>query len=437
MSEEAKKELKSAMIEISERAYYAGWMGALEHNLWYAIENGPRGYGQTEISKEDIEHLKDLSNRAGGWWIFDNEIKDNRFLKFAEWKKYYSPEITNFRLAQVYHDIKGDEFASNNVYFIFDGECPICTHAAYALNIKMNVGDLVLINARKQKDHPLLAIIKAKNLDLDAGMVIVHDGQYYHGKTALKFMAKHGAPKNAFNLFIKSLFWSDTLGHILYPWMRGTRNWLLRRKDVGRIDNLNLKDQPIFKSIFGEDWDKLPPVMHKHYAIRPYSDDIITVKGELDVMCRGPVRLFSPLFRLMRNVPPVNEESVPVIVHFSADKNRPTFHFHRTFYFKEHKPYSFRTAMIQIRGNEVVEMMAFGLCWRMNYLWEDGRVILRHKGYAFRAFGHFIPLPITWLIGRGDAWERAIDENKFEMSATITHPLWGKVYEYKGWFDVK
>ena len=118
---------------------------------------------------------------------------------------------------------------------------------------------------------------------------------------------------------------------------------------------------PIFKSIFGADWDALPPVMQKHYAIRPYTDDKVTVEGEMDVMCAGPVRLLAALFWLARNVPPVNETSVPVSVHFQSDKDRPHFHFHRIFHFKNRKPYHFRTAMMQVAGNEVVEMMTGGL----------------------------------------------------------------------------
>ena len=82
-----------------------------------------------------------------------------------------------------------------------------------------------------------------------------------------------------------------------------------------------------------------------------------------------------------------------------------------------------------------MEIMSLGLCWNIHYLWKNNKVILRHKGYALKAFGHFIPLPITWLLGRGDAEEWAIDDNMFEMYAQLTHPLFGKIYEYKGQFE--
>ena len=93
--------------------------------------------------------------------------------------------------------------------------------------------------------------------------------------------------------------------------------------------------------------------------------------------------------------------------------------------------------MIQTNNNEVVEIMPFRLGWRMSYLWEGGRVKLKHKGYVLCFFGCFIPLPITFLLGEGNAEETAVDDNTFDMFVTITHPWWGVIYEYKGRFKVK
>jgi hypothetical protein len=92
--------------------------------------------------------------------------------------------------------------------------------------------------------------------------------------------------------------------------------------------------------------------------------------------------------------------------------------------------------MLQIKGNEVIEIMRFGLGWKMRYSWDGEKVILAHCGYALNLFGHFIPLPLTILLGAGYAEEHAIDDNTFEMLTHITHPWWGKIYEYKGRFEV-
>ncbi|PHZ85337.1 DUF4166 domain-containing protein [Paremcibacter congregatus] len=198
-----------------------------------------------------------------------------------------------------------------------------------------------------------------------------------------------------------------------------------------------MTQDPIFKTIFGEDWNKLPPVMHKHYANRPYTTDLATVEGTLDVMCAGPIKFLAPIFWLMRGIPPHTEVDVSVVVNFESDEESNFFHFRRIFNFKTRKPYSFNSRMMQIKDNEVVEIMWSGFGWRMHYVWEAGRVKLKHKGYVFHLFGCLIPLPLTFLLGEGNAEEIAIDDNSFDMKVTITHPWWGKVYQYGGRFKVK
>jgi hypothetical protein len=323
-----------------------------------------------------------------------------------------------------------------SVWFVYDGECPLCCMAANALRIKRDYAELHLLNGRENQQDPLLLEIKRRGLDLDEGMVICIGEKFYHGKDALKFMARYGEARNGFNIFCKGLFRTDTASSIFYPWMRGMRNWLLRRRGIGRIDNLQLKEAPIFKSIFGETWESLPPVMKKHYANRPYMDDITVVEGTLDVTCKAPLVWFSPLMKLMGQIPTYNEQNVPVTVRFQSDKSSKAFHFNRIFNFKDTKPYTFQSRMLQIKDNEVIEIMRFGLGWKMLYVWDGQKVVLQHQGYALQLFGYFIPMPLTFLIGKGYAEEVAVDDNTFDMMTCITHPLWGKVYEYKGRFHV-
>ncbi|VAW75752.1 hypothetical protein MNBD_GAMMA15-2465 [hydrothermal vent metagenome] len=193
---------------------------------------------------------------------------------------------------------------------------------------------------------------------------------------------------------------------------------------------------PIFRSIFGKQWDLLPQVMKKHYANRPYSTDKVTVEGELDVICRSYMKLLRPFYRILGSVPAVTEYRVPVTVSFDSSFDTNAFHFNRTFHFRNRNPYSFRSRMVQTRGNEVTEIMRFGICWRMRYLWGNGKVTLQHKGYALNVFGYFIPLPITFILGRGDAEETPVDDDHFDMNVKITHPWFGEVYSYAGRFRV-
>lgn len=141
-----------------------------------------------------------------------------------------------------------------------------------------------------------------------------------------------------------------------------------------------------------------------------------------------------PLMKMLGQIPACNEKAVPVTVQFQSDPNSKAFHLIRTFRFKEGAPYIFHSRMIQIKDNEVIEIMPFGLGWKMRFHWDGEKVMLTHSGYALNLLGHFIPIPLTLLIGEGYAEEFAIDDNTFEMKTRITHPWWGKVYEYKGRF---
>lgn len=324
----------------------------------------------------------------------------------------------------------------DGVWFVYDGECPICNHAAEALRIKKDYGTLHTVNAREFNADPLVEEINRLGLDLDEGMVIYAKGKFFHGEDALKFIAKYGETKNIFMAIFKGLFWSDRLSRLMYPWLRGSRNWLLRQKNVHRIDNLKLKNEPIFKSIFGDSWEKLPLVMKKHYSNRPYTQDITAVKGMLEVMCKPPLLYMSPLMKLLGQIPTRNEKNVPVTVHFQSDLNSKSFYFNRTFNFARGKPYRFQSRMLQIENDEVIEIMRFGLGWKLRYAWDSEKVVLTHKGYVLQLFGHFIPLPLTLLMGAGYAEEHPIDDNTFDMQTHITHPWWGKIYEYKGRFEV-
>lgn len=326
---------------------------------------------------------------------------------------------------------------TEGVWFIYDGDCPICQYAALALRIKREYGALHLLNARTDPDHPLLQAVNARGLDLDAGMVIVHNGTFYHGKRALRFMARHGDNRGWFNRFNRLLFWSDRIAALLYPWMRATRNFLLRRRQRPQIDNLRKRDQPIFQPIFAQDWDRLPAVMKKHYANRPYCQDRTIVDGRMSVEYRGLLQLLRPFYRLLGTVPIVNASDIPVRVTFTSHPDDCSFGFNRQFFFHNALPYHFRSRMLQINGPDLVEIMRFGVCWCLRYEWDGHKVLLRHRGYALHWFGHFIPVPLHWLLGRGDAEEIPLDDERFAMQVTLVHPLLGELYRYRGEFRVE
>ncbi len=200
--------------------------------------------------------------------------------------------------------------------------------------------------------------------------------------------------------------------------------------------NKDKQQTSIFASIFGPAWSEMPPVFRKHYANRAYTHDVHKVEGALDILCRPPLLWMAPLMKLLGHIPPVNAENVPVTVTFQSDPDSSAFHFNRIFHFAGEAPYEFRSRMLPLQDDLLVEIMPYRIGWKLRYAWDGEKVMLLHCGYVWLLFGRYIPLPLTLLLGKGYAEEHALSETVFAMQVTITHPLWGKIYEYKGRFEV-
>jgi len=327
----------------------------------------------------------------------------------------------------------------DGAWFIYDGDCPLCRNAAQALRLKESLGGLNLLDARDGKGHPLLAAIRARGLDLDEGMVIYHQGRYFHGRDAMHFMALYGAPKGLFNRFNRLLFKKPAVAARIYPLLRGVRNLLLSVLGRGKIDNLTDREAPTFKAIFGAAWHTLPQPFIKHYRNRPYSRDSFRVSGTMSVRTSPLLRAFAPLSRALGGIPLVNANDIPVTVDFESEAGGRAFHFNRLFHLPGGKPWRFHSRMVPTGGTlgdgRMVEEMKFRLGWRVHFRFTEGRVRLHHDGYALCLFGQHIPLPLGWLIGSVEAEEWITGEDRFDMCVHINHPLFGQIYEYRGSFD--
>jgi hypothetical protein len=75
------------MSDISEEGYAAGWRIGLEFALWRMLQGGDRRYGQTVVSADDLEELRLLSERAGGWIWTDRDGSDQpQLVPWEVWK---------------------------------------------------------------------------------------------------------------------------------------------------------------------------------------------------------------------------------------------------------------------------------------------------------------------------------------------------------------
>ena len=326
----------------------------------------------------------------------------------------------------------------NDVWFIYDGECPICCVAANGLAIKETIGKLNLLNARENNNHPLMLEINSRGLNLDKGMVIKVNDNYFHGADALQVMGLIGTNQGWFNrmnyLFLRSKFSS----RLFYPFLKGTRNLLIKLKGVGKIKNLEETSHKFvtFKPVFGDQWKHLPDVMQKHYANRAYTNDTVTMTGTMDVEISKFAKIISPVLRVFGALVPYEGSNIPVTVTARSHVNTAQYIMDREFQFSDQRRYNFVSKLERVEKNEMIEFMRFGVGWRSAFVWEDEKVKLKHRGYAWRVLGWTIPIPGTILLGKGYAEEEPISDDCFQMLMHITHPWWGKVYEYRGTFKI-
>ncbi|GAB5476053.1 MAG: hypothetical protein Mars2KO_41520 [Maribacter sp.] len=82
----AQKVLAEYMSYLSEEAFSATWMDDLEFKLWQLMNGEIEEYGRLDVTIHMINKLKELSARANGWIIFDDE-KEETYLTWKSWEK--------------------------------------------------------------------------------------------------------------------------------------------------------------------------------------------------------------------------------------------------------------------------------------------------------------------------------------------------------------
>lgn len=131
--------------------------------------------------------------------------------------------------------------SAKEIWFIYDGLCPLCATAALAFQVRKAVGTLHLVNARADLEHPVLAEVNAAGLDLDAGMAVKFGGRFYHGAEALQLMALIGSEHGWMNRVNALLFRNKSVARFAYPFMRAVRNLAVFLNGSGKIRNLELR----------------------------------------------------------------------------------------------------------------------------------------------------------------------------------------------------
>lgn len=128
--------------------------------------------------------------------------------------------------------------AEKEFLLVYDKQCPVCDQYVRLVRIRESVGELILLNARDP--GPIVEEITSTGFDIDQGMVLKVDGQFYYGVDAMHVLALLGTRSGVFNCLNYWVFSSKRLSKILYPVLRAGRNLLLKLLGVTKINNLHI-----------------------------------------------------------------------------------------------------------------------------------------------------------------------------------------------------
>lgn len=109
---------------------------------------------------------------------------------------------------------------------VYDGACPVCSNYVRFIRLRETVGRVVLLDARD--GGTVVEGLIARGIDLDEGMVLMMDGQVYHGADCVNRLALLSTPSGLFNRLNAWIFRSAAVSRALYPIMRAGRNLLLK-----------------------------------------------------------------------------------------------------------------------------------------------------------------------------------------------------------------
>ncbi|MEE9328158.1 MAG: DUF4166 domain-containing protein [Cocleimonas sp.] len=197
-----------------------------------------------------------------------------------------------------------------------------------------------------------------------------------------------------------------------------------------------MKDS-IFKLVLADDWDSLGDIIKEHYFLRPYSNDYICVCGEMtEIYHSFFAKFIIPFGLIFGAIVPYKGKNVPVDVHYNANTQNSNIYWDRVFKFSEKKYFHFKSHMVHVKDNNVIEFVRFGIGIKLKVTSEQGAIVFRDTGYIWRIFGKDIPLPLSLVLGHIYVEERPLDTNTFSMKMIMTHPWFGVLFRYKGVFNL-
>ena len=98
---DAPSRLATAMSELSEEQYCAGWLIDTEFYVWaMLVGDAPLDWGFGAVEPSAIEEIRALSEEANGWVVWRGKVERDAgtvFVPMAEWLPMYEARWAEFK----------------------------------------------------------------------------------------------------------------------------------------------------------------------------------------------------------------------------------------------------------------------------------------------------------------------------------------------------
>lgn len=125
---------------------------------------------------------------------------------------------------------------NEDVWLVYDGECPVCKTYCKYIRIRAAVGTLHLVDARQPGE--LMDAITRMGLDIDQGMVLKFKNAIYYGPAAIHMLTLLSSPSGIFKRINYYVFSTKAGAYIVYPIGKAIRVLILKLLGIRYIENL-------------------------------------------------------------------------------------------------------------------------------------------------------------------------------------------------------
>ncbi len=190
----------------------------------------------------------------------------------------------------------------------------------------------------------------------------------------------------------------------------------------------------VFEQILGKKFKELHPILKIHYNLHE-PGEMRVFEGRMDEIKVSKVALIlRPAFKLLNAFTPIPGKNIKTLLKNSVCVKDSSMLWNRTFYY-DRRIIDFNTKMICNSPGFVTEYVGMGLGIVMQVDIRDSKLRFESTHYHWNLRFFRIPIPHFLSPGKAVINEFAIDSNTLAVDFQVKHPLFGKMFGYKGTFN--